>query len=319
MKPKTMILMAVAIVCGLAASYLASILLANQQKTIKVLQAKEKLTRWTPIRNPQDKFTEVEIFEKDKPNNAVMSEKWQEVAGRMLIKNLEPGATLTFDDLQSKDKGGLETELKDGHVAVAVRISAETGVGGFVLPGSHVNVVHQIRDNRGNDARVLLENVLVKAVDLLPVRPDDRPGMVGATATLEVTPQDGLKLTAAQGSGTIFLQLRPYNDTSKIESAEIDAKDIVPPPAPPEKKPDGTVVAVNEVKPDQEKKVYQTIISGGSVSHRSFWLDKQGNVTRSEVQDSPGPRSEPKADGKLDRLPSPDDKKAPSKDDASSF
>lgn len=121
-----------------------------------------------------------------------------------------PKATLTGaldSTIGLKDRRGLETELRPGMVAVAVRISAETGVGGFVIPGSHVNVVHQIRDNRGGEAKMLLENILVKAIDLNPVRPEDRPGMVGGTATLELTPQEALKLTAAQGSGTIYLQL----------------------------------------------------------------------------------------------------------------
>src|SRR5207247_2231894 len=116
-----------------------------------------------------------------------------------------------------KVRGGLDSEIAKGHVAVAVRISPETGVGGFVLPGSRVNVIHATRDGqKGSEAKRILENILVKAIDLLPMHPAGRPGMVGATATLEVTPEEGLKLVSVQGTGTVSLELRPSSDKKKI-------------------------------------------------------------------------------------------------------
>ena len=60
MKPKTMILMGVAIVFGLAASYLTSKLLATQQEKVIVLVAKEKLSRWTPLKNLDAQFEPAE-------------------------------------------------------------------------------------------------------------------------------------------------------------------------------------------------------------------------------------------------------------------
>ena len=61
MKPKTMILMVVAVVCGLAASYMTSRLLADKGTpppvaTVTVLVAKQKINAWTPIKNPEDLF-----------------------------------------------------------------------------------------------------------------------------------------------------------------------------------------------------------------------------------------------------------------------
>ncbi len=290
MKPKTMILMAVAIVCGLAASYLASILLQQQQKMVKVIQVKEKMIRWTPIR--ADKIQEAEIPEKDAPKNYIPADpaKWAEVNGRMLIKNIDAGLTLTYDDLQSRDKGGLETELSPGMVAVAVRISAETGVGGFVLPGSRVNVVHQTRDNRGGEAKIILQNVLVKAVDLLPVRPEDRAGIVGATATLEVTPDDGLKLTAAQGTGTLFLQLRPYGDDKVVAEKDAEPGIFIPPPPPPtEKKVEIAAQDPKNVVPETKKAVEEehvvTVINAGKVKQHVFELKDGKPKGRSKVRE----------------------------------
>lgn len=52
MKSKTVILMVVAVVCGLAASYMTSRLLADRNEKIKVLVAKRKFNRWTHVKNP---------------------------------------------------------------------------------------------------------------------------------------------------------------------------------------------------------------------------------------------------------------------------
>jgi len=313
MKPKTMILMGVAIVFGLAASYLTSQLLAKQQEKVIVLVAKEKLNRWTPLKNLDAQFEPSEILQTDMPKNAVTMDKAKEVLNRMLIKNLEKGDKLTFDDLQNKDKGGLETELKEGRRAMAVRISAETGVGGFVLPGSRVDVIHSTREGqRGSEAKVILENILVKAIDLLPVRPEDRPGMVGGTATLEVTPQEALKLAGVQGTGTLFLLLRPFNDNATVKEADVDPSTIIPPPPPPEKKIETPVVATAPAaateapKPSNEDKVaVVTIINGSSVSERVYWLDEHGNTKRSELREAPG-RTESTTNQKSDKRPQVD-------------
>ena len=68
MKPKTMILMVVAVVCGLAASYMTSRLLADKTPpppaaTVTVLVAKQKINAWTPIKNPEELFVAKEVPE----------------------------------------------------------------------------------------------------------------------------------------------------------------------------------------------------------------------------------------------------------------
>ena len=68
MKPKTMILMVVAVVCGLAASYMTSRLLADKAppppvNTVTVLVAKQKINAWTPITKPEDMFEVKEVPE----------------------------------------------------------------------------------------------------------------------------------------------------------------------------------------------------------------------------------------------------------------
>src|SRR5262249_48372768 len=79
------------------------------------------------------------------------------------------------------------------------------------------------------ESRVILQNILVRAVDQQAMKPEDKPGLVPATVTLEVTPQQALALARVQDLGTITLALRPYGDD------HVDSGDYTPPPEP--KKP----------------------------------------------------------------------------------
>jgi pilus assembly protein CpaB len=311
MKPKTLIMMGVAIVCGLAASYLTSKLVARNQEKVVVLVAKEKMGQWTVVKNPQDKFRSEEILVNDQPKNAITADKLDEIKNRTLRKPLEEGDRITFDDLLPKYKSSLEVTLTKGKRAVAVKISQDTTSGGFVLPGSHVDVIHVIRDNnRGNDAKVILENILVLAIDQLPVRPEDRAGMIGSTATLELSPDEVLELAQVQNTGALMLSLRPYGDQESSKPKEKEKEAVVikdpppPPPKPEEPKEEPKVEKVDEPKPETTTTVV-TVFNGANWVQRVYTLNKQGDVISSEVRQA-GERVEVKPLTKPEAKPAAD-------------
>ena len=112
MKPKTMILMGVAIVFGLAAAYLTNLALKPNENKAQIFVARDKLGRWTALKDLNAQLEVVEVLEKDVPTGAVKPGMEKDVLNRMLIRPLEKGDRLTMDCLQSKDKGGLEIELQ---------------------------------------------------------------------------------------------------------------------------------------------------------------------------------------------------------------
>src|SRR6516162_4387309 len=218
MKSKTMILLGVAVICGLAASYMTSRLLADRSEKVMVLIAKQKYAAWTPIKNAEEQFEQEERFKSEVPKNAVV--KFEALKDHVLIKGMDKGEVVVAENLLSKEKGGLEVLLPQGKRAVAVRTTAEKVAGGFVLPGSRVDVIHTLRRNdKEAESHVVLQNILVRAVDQQSLKPEDKPGMVPATVTLEVTPQQALILTRVQDQGTITLALRSYGD-DQLESFE---------------------------------------------------------------------------------------------------
>src|SRR5438309_13982 len=77
MKPKTMILMVVAVACGLGASYMTSKLLADRGKVteevekVDVVVAKEKIPSWQVIKEPEKQFEVKKYLAESAPKNAI--------------------------------------------------------------------------------------------------------------------------------------------------------------------------------------------------------------------------------------------------------
>ena len=90
---------------------------------------------------------------------------------------------------------------------MSIPISFDRAVAFFVVPGSKVDVIHTVN----GVSNVLLEDVLVLAIDLIARNAEDRVGApAGATATLQLdNTEQVLKLSAARDRGTLSLVMRP--------------------------------------------------------------------------------------------------------------
>ena len=125
--------------------------------------------------------------------------------------------------VRSGDSGFLAAYLEPGMRAMAIRVSVETAAGGFILPGDRVDVImtRELRNNNqeGGSAQrhmttTVMQNVKVLAVDQTTEASDDAQSVVGATATLEVSPGDAEVLSLARAEGDLSLVLRSYADAA---------------------------------------------------------------------------------------------------------
>ncbi|SNS44881.1 Flp pilus assembly protein CpaB [Tropicimonas sediminicola] len=102
--------------------------------------------------------------------------------------------------------------------AMAIKVSAETAVGGFVTPGDFVDVL--LTQGQRDDLRAvtILQNIRVIGVDQDADEHVDTPE-VARTVTVAVTPEQGQRLALAQQAGTLSLTLRNYEaaETQKLE------------------------------------------------------------------------------------------------------
>jgi pilus assembly protein CpaB len=113
--------------------------------------------------------------------------------------------------------------------AVTIPVSQKTGVGGFVFPGDHVDLVltQTVRATDEGEslkaAETFLRNLRVLATDTSTETEtvDGKTVVKGfRTVTLEVTPKIAEKIEVAQTIGTLSLSLRPLADSqSELEQA----------------------------------------------------------------------------------------------------
>jgi len=215
MKPKTMILLVVAVGCGLAASFMTARLIAdrngdgNQEAKVRVLVAKKRINPWTLLDKPEVHFVHKEIPESAVPKKAL--KEFSDLKDKRLNKVVSEETFVTTDDLVGKDLDGLEGQLPKGYRAVAIRVTPESLAGGFVRQGSKVDVIATLREGRTR-VKTIMQNMLVLAIDMAKDRNPDSPASLGTTATLAVKPEEAQRLQLASALGELRLSLRPLGE-----------------------------------------------------------------------------------------------------------
>jgi pilus assembly protein CpaB len=234
MKPARLIVLAVALIAGGIAAYLASGLSDNkspatpvvQLPTVDVLIAKGDIglgqtvgpenllwQTWT-----QSTASGSFIRRDERPEAAT------QLAGSIARAPFIGGEPIREQKLvKANGSGFMAAILPTGMRAVSTEISAETGVGGFILPNDRVDVILSKRDKAppspdGSStpdivtSQVVLANIRVLAIDQAPKEKDGQNAVLGKTATLEVAPNDAEILARARQTGTLSLALRSIAD-----------------------------------------------------------------------------------------------------------
>jgi pilus assembly protein CpaB len=229
MKSKTLILMIVAIVCGLVASYMTSRVIADRQtpveeEKVSVLVAKQNLNMGLLLKDPEKYFEEKQFTKGEEPKRAIKD--FEELKGRLLNKPLSAEQFVTAEDLNDKGGEGLSGLMQKGKRAVAIKVNADTSVGGFVLPHNRVDIVSVTRKGDDLHSRIILQNILVLAVDQTSQRPEDKQATLSSTVTVEVTPAQAEKLSLASDLGSLRLILRSFGDDEKVTTAGASPKNL---------------------------------------------------------------------------------------------
>jgi pilus assembly protein CpaB len=149
------------------------------------------------------------------------------VIGRGVVLPIARGEFfISGKNLASENAGsGLTSTIPQGMRAVSVRVSDISSVGGFVQPGTRVDVL--MTGNPGGTGEpqtiTVLKNVAVLAngmnLDRSIVRGESQQN--APIITLAVSPDDAQKLALATAQGRIQLALRNPMDTSQSEVAAI--------------------------------------------------------------------------------------------------
>jgi pilus assembly protein CpaB len=120
----------------------------------------------------------------------------------------------------------LSALVKPGMKAVTIRVNDVEGVGGFVLPGDHVDVVLTRQLEKGSaTTQVVLQSTRVLAIDQTA---DERAAKatVAKSVTLEVDTVDAQKLWLASSVGSLSLLLRKAGETAEVRTRKVTLSDL---------------------------------------------------------------------------------------------
>ena len=137
----------------------------------------------------------------------------EDVVGRGIIQPVVQNEAILPNKLASKDAGsGLAPVIRPGYRALSVRVNDVVGVAGYVLPGTHVDVVVTINPTQNQQdvtSKVVLTNVEVLGSGTKIERDTEQGKPIAVSVvTLLVDPAQAEKLTLASTEGKIQLALR---------------------------------------------------------------------------------------------------------------
>jgi pilus assembly protein CpaB len=230
MKPRTVLLLLVAVMLGLGAAWAAARILGNQRppETVSIVVASQDIDQGTYISDPTKYFKEQTFLKGTEPKSAITS--IDDVKGRIINKSLPEDQFVAEGDLLPKDKqlviptaDGKPLEKANRMLAVAVQVTPDAVAGGFVLPGSHVDVTYlePIPNKEKFIQRSILFDVIVLAVDNLSELPEGQSSARNPnTVTLALTPDQAERIVLAKERGKIRFKLLPKSQYGKAAAEE---------------------------------------------------------------------------------------------------
>jgi Flp pilus assembly protein CpaB len=213
-----MVLMLVAILCGLAAALLVNNLKAKANVQMEsVLVAATDLPAGAKIDDPKLMFVAKEFLKGTSPPGSYEADNEAEKAtmlGKRLMVSLPKGEAVTKKHLEDIY---ITKSLPDGYRAMTVPVRIDTAGAGFILPNSRVDLITTFnREAGGVVAQIFLQDVQVLAINTETQRPQEgQPTMPNpTTATLAVKQEDaGRVMLAKRLGGEIVMVLRKPGDT----------------------------------------------------------------------------------------------------------
>lgn len=230
MKPKTMILMIVAVGCGLAASYMTSKLLAERKTAppsdrLPILVAKTKVPKFTVLNEPEKFFDRKERLKEDLPPQGAYFTEFAEIKDKRINREFKPDVHISPEDVAERSATVLP--IPDGFGSMGIKVTAASAVSYFVAPGDKVDVLLTTRGEQAS-AFTILRDVLVLAVAekmTKDTKEGDSAVIVANTVTVAVKSDDANLVRLAETQGELSLLLRKEGDKTEWKSDRIITPD----------------------------------------------------------------------------------------------
>jgi pilus assembly protein CpaB len=152
-------------------------------------------------------------------------QKIEDAIDRGVVAIIAENEPVTEDKLAPIASGvGLPPVIKTGMRAVSLKVNEVIGVAGFVVPGTRVDVIVTMRQERDSVSRVVVSNVQVLTagvrLDEAEAKKEGKP-IPSNVVTLMLTPAEAERIALASQSGQIVLALRNPLDTDAVNTPGI--------------------------------------------------------------------------------------------------
>jgi len=223
---RAIVMILLSLIAGVAAVFLAARWVGQQaaQNTTPVVVASRDLEPGAPL-------TAAMLQQTPWPSGTVpvgAFDDMKKLEGRVILAPVFKGEPVLEPKLASVGtRGGLPSLIQSGKRAISVKVNEVVGVAGFALPGSFVDVMVHISDNKNKPvSKIVLNRILVLAVAQEANRDETKPKVVNAV-TLEVTPEQAEKIDLARSIGSLSLVLRNPIDSKEMETAGVQREDLL--------------------------------------------------------------------------------------------
>ncbi len=129
--------------------------------------------------------------------------------------------------IRANGSGFMAALIRPGIRALATDITPEAGVGGFILPNDHVDVILTRGEKSSSEdsyhSETILANVRVLAIDQTIEEKNGQRTVIGKIATLELTVPQAETLALARRLGVISLMLRSLRDAEASREEDFRA------------------------------------------------------------------------------------------------
>ena len=238
MRPKSIVLLMLALGCGVVAS----------------LGINQVMSRGTPVVSANDTdMVSIYVAMKDieindlVPTEALKLEPWpkdrvpsgaitklDQIKGRRARQKIFAGEPVLEQKLLAKGEAGARPtdHVPPGYRVVAVRVDDQATGGYLVKPGDRVDLIVHVKKNPARNinqetTRTFLQNVKVFAVNSEYTEKNGQKVITAKTVSLLVTPEQAEKVTFASQLGKIVLALRPPQDSTKVQTSGVTVQKLL--------------------------------------------------------------------------------------------
>lgn len=191
----------------------------------------------------------------------------QPLVGRAVLYPLAAGEPILERQLSTPGAGnGIVVKIPDGMRALSLKTDEVVGVAGFILPGSHVDVLVTLHPTNEPDemTTTVLQDATVLAIgQKTEPDPEGKPA-TASVVTILISPTDAERVVLASSQGALRFVLRNGADRLDFTGPPVLFSQLTPLPAPVK-----AAIAARVEKPAPKPYSVETFM-GGTVKTDNF-------------------------------------------------